>query len=179
MPSPEVFSERKSSSMMTMGKRNFMGFPFESPSRLPVLSSADLAVKAMPVSKHVPDDCHRQERYPYRTHQKRICLRRLLCDFDKHSAAANVGAPALLGRVVAGRAGAGLAVEPGLPCTARWFDRLVPLSQRGSRGLILLQILFHASFFIGHLHLLRQSSGSTAAARHRSSSHAAALKLGR
>jgi hypothetical protein len=27
MPSPEVFSERKSSSMMTMGKRNFMDAP--------------------------------------------------------------------------------------------------------------------------------------------------------
>jgi hypothetical protein len=26
MPRPEVFSERKSSSMMTMGKRNFMRF---------------------------------------------------------------------------------------------------------------------------------------------------------
>jgi len=25
MPKPEVFSERKSSSMMTIGKRNFMG----------------------------------------------------------------------------------------------------------------------------------------------------------
>jgi hypothetical protein len=30
-----------------------MGFPFESPSQLPVLSSADPAVKAMPVPEHV------------------------------------------------------------------------------------------------------------------------------
>ena len=27
MPSPDVFSERKSSSMMTIGKRNFIGVP--------------------------------------------------------------------------------------------------------------------------------------------------------
>jgi hypothetical protein len=37
MPEPEMFSERKSSSMMTTGKRNFMG---DSPKRTTAASDA-------------------------------------------------------------------------------------------------------------------------------------------
>ncbi|WP_188715963.1 hypothetical protein [Paracoccus acridae] len=155
MPSPDVFSDRKSSSMMTTGKRNFIGLPFRTSSRLPVLSSDDLVVKDMRIAEHLIDNLCWQRTIHIE------CLKGAssrsaspVPSFDEHLAAAEGDAAALLGWIVAGGTTAGVAVERRLACGARWLDGLVALCQRRTGGLILLQILFHAFVFIGHLQLL-------------------------